>query len=580
MSEQLSVTLQDTVLDHFLRSAQQTPEAVAVVFDQTRLTYRELDAAANALAARLWAAGVRSGGLVGVHMGRSAELVVAVLGILRAGAAYLPLDPSYPTERIAFIAADAAAPVMVTRYGEESPLPGKVVTVDLAELLRTPDLPPPQENGDLAYVIYTSGSTGQPKGVEIGHRALANLIGSFSAELGASPADRWLGLTSLSFDIAALEIFLPLTSGGRLVMAPDTAVRDGRALARMIRDQAVTHVQATPSSWRLLVPELGGEPTLVALCGGEPLPVPLAKEIRVRVRRLLNVYGPTETTVWSTVDDLPADPDTVTIGRPIANTDLYVLDESLAAVPAGSPGELFIGGAGLAAGYHNQPELTATRFVSNPYGPGRIYRTGDLARIRADGRLDFLGRLDDQVKIRGHRIELGEIEARLLSHPTVAEAAVAAVGEEDPQLVGYVVAAAGSTVDSAVLSDHLSRSLPAVMVPNAYVWLGSLPLTPNGKLDRSALPAPPRTRDVEAAPAYTGVAAQVQEVWCEVLRIDDIGPNEDLFDLGGHSLTMTKIIARLRSRLGVEVPLDVFFDTPTISGVVAAVVGLQQEMAE
>ncbi|GAA1388334.1 hypothetical protein GCM10009639_14700 [Kitasatospora putterlickiae] len=451
-------------------------------------------------------------------------------------------------------------------------------------LPRTADAPAPAdaEPGRLAYVLYTSGSTGRPKGVEIGHRALVNLLAAFAERLDSGPGDVWLGLTSLSFDISALELLLPLTTGGRLVLAPDGLAVDGPGLRALVEREGVTHVQATPSGWRVLL-SAGPLPSgLTGLVGGEALPLPLARQLRAGTDRLLNVYGPTEATIYSTCAELPAAPEAVRIGRPIANTRAHVLDARRRPLPIGVPGELYLGGDGLAEGYLGRPELTAERFVDDPFGaPGdRLYRTGDLVAWSPEGELEFLGRLDDQVKIRGHRIELGEIESALLAHPDLAEAAAAVHREEDgeePFIAGYLVPAAASAApSSAELRAFLQRSLPGAAVPQRFLVLDRLPLTPNGKLDRRALPVPPVP--VEAAAAGPDgeeprdeVLTAVLGIWSEVLRLPDLGPEEDLFELGGHSLTIIQITARIRDLLGVELDFDVFFATPTPLGIAAAV---------
>jgi amino acid adenylation domain-containing protein len=564
-----------------------TPRATAVVASQRRLTYAELDGAATRLARRLRQRGIGPGSLVGVCAPRSADQLVALLGVARAGAAYLPLDPGYPAERLDHVLADAGVDLVLTAGPVPAAVTGATLAVEgvAAETVgETVDEEPGEElptpaAADLAYVLYTSGSTGRPKGVEVEHGALANLLLGMRDLLGSTAEDRWLALTSLSFDIAALELFLPLITGGSVVLAPESSARDGDALAALIEAERITHVQATPSGWRVLL-AAGAPPRLtVALVGGEALPLPLAQRLRERASRLVNVYGPTETTIWSTAADIPRAPQTITIGRPIANTRVYVVDPELEPLPVGVPGELVIGGRGLARGYRGQPELTEARFVRDPYAPpgGRLYRTGDRARRTADGDLEFLGRTDDQVKIRGHRIELAEIESRLAAHPGVAAAAVAVRGDEagEPVLVGYVVGRGGTPPAAAELREHAGRWLPAALVPGPIVPLDALPLTPNGKLDRAALPEP--AHHAEPAPAEqaeTELARAVREIWQDVLRIDEIGPDEDLFDLGGHSLTMIRITARIKRGYGVEVPLDVFFDAPTITGVVTAVESL------
>ncbi|MFI9328789.1 amino acid adenylation domain-containing protein [Kitasatospora sp. NPDC052868] len=577
-----------TVLDLVRAQAEATPEAVAVTGGGRRLTYRELLARVDELASALAAAGVRPGDLVALHLDRTAELPAVLLAVLATGAGYLPLDPAYPEERLAFILADSGATLLLA---DREPAPR--VAAAAPAVLRLADargggapvgtLPGPE---DRAYVLYTSGSTGRPKGVGVGHRALVNLLSFFAGRLGCGAGSVWLGLTSLSFDISGLELFLPLVSGGRLVVAGDGLAVDGRGLCGLVAAEGVTHVQATPSGWRVLLAGAGGGvlSSVVGLVGGEALPLPLARELGSVTARLFNVYGPTETTVWSTCGEVAAGAVSVGIGRPIANTRAYVLDASRRPVPVGVAGELYLGGDGVALGYLGRPELTAERFVGDPFGgPGeRLYRTGDLVCWTGGGELEFLGRIDDQVKIRGHRIELGEIESALLEHPAVAEAA-AAVHEEtagEPYLAGYLVVPAGVAPPTpAELREHLLRTLPGALVPQRFLTLERLPLTPNGKLDRRALPVPPREA-ASAVPAAVGPSAEgptdevvetVRRIWSEVLDLPDIGPDEDLFDLGGHSLTIIQISARIRTALGVELDFDVFFDVPTPAGIAAAV---------
>ncbi|MCJ0869717.1 amino acid adenylation domain-containing protein [Streptomyces sp. AP-93] len=597
-----------TVLDLIRAQAAATPEAIAVSAAGRHLEYRELMARVRQLALALRAGGVRPGDLVALHLDRTADLPAALLAVLATGAAYLPLDPGYPAERLALVLRDSGA-VLVLADREPSP----VVSAAAPAVLRLP-APSAQDPADaapeagpgitpgaapgttpgaapgtdeVAYVLYTSGSTGRPKGVCVGHRALVNLLTSFADRLGSGPQHAWLGLTSLSFDISALELYLPLVTGGRLVLAPDGLAVDGPGLLALIGAEGVTHVQATPSGWRVMLTAGSGADALAAvtgLAGGEALPLPLARELRARTARLFNAYGPTETTIWSTCAELPAEPEHVSIGRPIANTQVYVVDEQLSPTPLGIPGELLIGGDGVAHGYLGRPELTADRFVQSPFGPpgARLYRTGDRAVWTPDGDLDFLGRIDDQVKIRGHRIELGEIESALLEHPALAQAAVAVRTEEDgePFLAGYLVPSAGAPSPApADLRDHLLRTLPAAMAPQRWLTMERLPLTPNGKLDRRALPVPPREApmpraaapDADADADADEVTGTVRRIWAEVLNLPDVGPEDDLFDLGGHSLTVIQIAVRIRDALGVELDFDVFFDVPTPAGIAAAV---------
>ncbi|WP_199561846.1 non-ribosomal peptide synthetase [Micromonospora deserti] len=566
------------------------PDAPAVVDGDRTLSYAQLDAAAARLAALLRDRDVGPGALVAVALDRSWQAVVTMLAVLRCRAAYLPIDPGHPPARQEAVLADAAPALVVTTTATQTAWP--TLALDRTDLLGGPAPVETAPAGaptadDLAYVLYTSGSTGRPKGVAVRHGALANLLLGVRDLLDSGPQHRWLHLTSLSFDISTVEVFLPLVTGGRVVVASGVSVLDGAAVLRLVRTAGVTHAQATPSGWRVLLEAgLGAsapgaavvtpEP-LVAVAGGEALPVALARDLRARTVRLINGYGPTEATVYATMADISADPAEVTIGRPLPNVRAYVLDEARRPAPVGLPGELYLAGAGLAAGYLGRDDLTAQRFVPEPFGrPGKwLYRTGDRCRWLPDGRIEFLGRTDDQVKVRGHRIELGEIDARLLDHPGVAGAATVLRRDDDePRLVAYVVTRAGAAPDPAELRRHLALSLPQAVLPTDYVALERLPLSPNGKVDRAALPAPAaRDAAVDVPPdaaAGTGmgddpVVEQLRLIWQEVLRIPDIGVHEDLFDLGGHSLTITRISSRIQQRLGVEVPLDAFFDTPTVA---------------
>ncbi|MFJ8740765.1 amino acid adenylation domain-containing protein [Embleya sp. NPDC127516] len=591
----------DTVVDLFAARASAAPDTVAVVCAGRFLTYRQVASAAYVFADRLRAAGIGAGDLVGIELPRTGEQVAAVLGVLAAGAAYLPLDPGYPAERLAFIRTDARVAALVTEDGARpAGTPSDVPTLTGPDLYGpdrfgpepgSPVEPPTRpEPGDPAYVIYTSGSTGRPKGVEVPHHALANLLATMRDRLGATSADRWLGLTSLSFDISTVELLLPLITGARVVLVADDRHRDGPAQLALLERYAITHVQATPSGWRVLLAAGLHRPGLTAITGGEALPAPLATELRGVVGRLINVYGPTETTVWSTYAESAGDAPPG-IGLPLANTRAYVLDARLHPVPEGLAGELFLGGYGVAHGYLGRPGLTAERFVADPFGPpgSRLYRTGDLVRHAPGGGLDYVGRTDAQVKLRGHRIELGEIETLLAAHPDIAQAAVRLLDAdgEHARLVGYVVPEPGRPpVASDRLRAHLAHTLPPAMVPNTFLVLDAFPLTPNGKLDRARLPEPVLARPEPIDPADPAgtpgapadeVTETVRAIWAEALRLDDIGVDEDLFDLGGHSLTITRIAARIRKRLGVEVPLDVFFDTPTVTGVTDAIRELQEQ---
>ncbi|MEU5402892.1 amino acid adenylation domain-containing protein [Streptomyces sp. NPDC005963] len=562
------------------------PARVAVVTAGRTLSYAELAEGSIRLAHHLVEVGVGRGTVVAVCAERSPEMLAAVLAVTLAGGVYLPVDPTYPTERIAHVLADAGAPVALVQQRTAERVAGHGRTVLLDDLFETAPASPAAQGqplptvapNDLAYLIYTSGSTGRPKGVEVPHGALAHLLLAFRDQLLTTPDSVWLAVTSLSFDISALELLLPLVSGGRVVIADASQVRDGRALSELVERHAVTHVQATPSGWRLMLEAGLTAPALTALSGGEALPLPLARRLRARVGRLWNVYGPTEATIWSTSAEVPPAPDEVSIGRPIAGTTALVLGPDGRPVPHGVTGELALGGAGLARGYRGLPELTASRFVADPGSGSRYYRTGDLARVRSDGALDCFGRLDDQIKLRGHRIELGEIEGRLQEHPAVAAAAVAVHGRaDDPAgqvLVGYPVWRSGVTApDPAELRSFLARTLPDVMVPGVFHVLDALPLTPNGKTDRGTLPIPVHEQPTATEPAdepWDELTSEVAAIWCEVLGLPSIGRYDDVFDLGAHSLTITQVASRIRRRLGVEVPLQVFYEEPTVAAVADA----------
>ena len=443
----------DTCLHNLIEAqVERTPEAIALVFEDQALSYRELNGRANRLAHRLRALGVGPESLVGICVERSVEMVVALLGVLKAGGAYVPLDPAYPAERLAFMVADSNAPVLLTQRRDAGRLSGsgrQVIYLDEANGELPAEFGENPEGGarpeNLAYVIYTSGSTGKPKGVQIEHSAIANFLHSMRQILGMTAGDSLMAVTTLSFDIAALELFLPLTVGARLVVVGRDVATDGARLIERLTQDNITFFQATPATWRLLL-EAGwkGTPSLTMLCGGEALPRDLADRLLPRGACLWNLYGPTETTIWSAAARVEAVTGPVPIGRPIANTQIYVLDAHMQPVPIGVTGELYIGGEGLARGYLGRGELTTERFLPNPFHdrPGaRVYRTGDQARWRNDGTIELLGRLDGQVKIRGHRIEIGEIEAVLRSHPTVREAVVLAREEApgDKRLAAYIV---------------------------------------------------------------------------------------------------------------------------------------------
>ncbi|HET7460272.1 MAG TPA: amino acid adenylation domain-containing protein, partial [Longimicrobium sp.] len=565
----------------FEAQAARTPENVAVRFEAESLTYRELNERANRLAHHLVRRGVGPEVRVGICLERSLEMVVGILAVLKAGGAYVPLDPGYPAERLAFILADSATPVLLTRETLRGALPARegveVVSLDgAAEEIAAESAENPRSGAgpdSLAYVIYTSGSTGAPKGALIEHRNVARLFTATEAWFGFGPGDVWTLFHSYAFDFSVWELWGALLYGGRLVVVPELVSRDPEAFHALVRREGVTVLSQTPSAFRQFIRvdgERGGELALrVVVFGGEALePASLREWVERRgagTPRLVNMYGITETTVHVTYRPL-TEADVFggsgsPIGVRIPDLHLYVCDSALRPLPVGVPGELYVGGGGVARGYLNRPELTAQRFVENPFGAGTLYRTGDRVRWLADGTLDYLGRLDEQVKIRGFRIELGEIEARLAEHPEVREAVVLA-REDAPgekRLVAYVV----GDVEAGVLREHLRRELPEYMVPAAFVALERLPLTANGKLDRKALPAP--EGDAYARGSYEAplgeVEAALAEIWAEMLGLERVGRWDHFFELGGHSLLAIKLIERMR-RAGLHTDVRALFTTP------------------
>ena len=570
-----------TLHDLFEAQARRTPDRVAVIAGDDRLTYAELDARANAFASRLRGYGFGPGALAGVYMERTVELLPTLLGIHKAGGAYLPLDPAFPRDRIAYMLEDSSAAVLIVDEASRASAPsfsGSVVSVDAeTDAPRSAPLDPVRATGhELAYVIYTSGSTGRPKGVQIPHRALVNFLESMRERPGLHADDRLVAVTTLSFDIAGLELFLPITTGAAVVVARRDAAADPARLMALMAECDATVMQATPATWRMLI-EAGwsGSPRMRVFCGGEAMPEEIGRGLVARTAEVWNLYGPTETTIWSTVDRVGAD-GRATIGAPIANTRVYVLDKSLRPVPIGAAGEIFIGGEGVARGYLNRPELTSERFLPDPAGfasDARMYRTGDLGRFGSDGRLHYLGRADHQVKLRGFRIELGEIESVLSAHPAVSQA-VALVREDspgDPRLVAYIVPAAKGSDPSADLKQAVIETLPQYMRPTAYVMLDALPLTPNGKVDRRALPAPDRAGSREYVAPRNPIEEVVADTWQQVFKLERVGAEDDFFELGGHSLMAIQVLSRIRDQFDVEVPLVTLFESPTVAGLSLAV---------
>jgi len=549
----------------------QAPESIALEFASQTLTYSELNTHANQLARHLQAQGITPEDRVGLLLNRSSDMVVALLAVLKAGGTYLPLDPAYPLERLRYMVADAQVEVLIT---DSEPLIGAETVINVAtdkgaiSKYITQNLELETFPEQLAYVIYTSGSTGQPKGVQITHQAVINFLTAHTQQPGLTAEDVMLAVTSLSFDIAVLELLLPLVNGAKVLLASREMSQDGVQLGQLLRQ--ATLMQATPATWRLLLASgWTGQPDLKILSGGEALPSDLAAQLMTCGSELWNLYGPTETTIWSTQQAIYADRD-VGIGFPIDNTQVYILDSHLQQVPIGVSGELYIGGLGLARGYHQRPGLSAERFIPDPFSDkpgGRLYRTGDLACIQNDGTLRHLGRIDHQVKVRGFRIELGEIEAHLHRHLLIAEAVVIPTEGAD-RLVAYGQLQAETELTLGELQQWLQRSLPDYMVPAQVVWVSEFPLTPNGKLDRRALISlEEATSELshEFVAPQTPTENQLTQIWTEILKIESVGIYDNFFELGGHSLLATQVVSRIRSQFSVELPLQSLFSSPTIA---------------
>jgi amino acid adenylation domain-containing protein len=565
------------------------PHAIAVRDERVSLTYQELDERANHVAARLLEFGVLAEEMIGICVERGADMLVALLGTWKAGAAYVPLDPDYPSSRLNQIAEDVQLRVLITQRSLQQLSPGNSPNICTKKLFideeRTRLRQSPERSdarNHLAYVLHTSGSTGKPKGVQIEHGNLINFLVSMACEPGLKTEDVLVAVTTLSFDIAGLELYLPLVQGAQTVVVSKQVAMDATALSRVLQQTAATVMQATPATWRLLVNHGWRGPTgFKALCGGETLPQDLADELKSRTTELWNLYGPTETTVWSTIARLDQPEEPLSIGRPIANTKVYVVDAHRQPVPTGAPGELWIGGLGVARGYyegkeHEQAELNATRFIRNPFDTqGWVYRTGDMVRYDSRGRLYFQKREDAQVKIRGFRIELGEIETALSTHKDIQQSAamVHHFSEEDARLVAYIVLKETHSPEDGgpsmeMLREHLASILPPYMVPQHFVRLPSLPLTPNGKLDRLALPSPDAGEVLDSEkyvrPA-TRTECELAAIWMELLRVPRIGKRDNFFSAGGHSMLAARMVARVREQMGLELNLRSVFQAQTLA---------------
>ncbi|MGZ7035896.1 MAG: non-ribosomal peptide synthetase, partial [Ilumatobacteraceae bacterium] len=555
--------------------AAESPRATALVCGAESVSYAELVDRSQRLARVLVDAGVKPCDRVGVAVERSVSMVVSLLAVLQAGAAYVPLDPSFPSDRLEFMLHDADLGVVLVSSDAITGLveASGAVAIDVAgvrDAVAERDAGPLEidasdaHGAGVAYVIYTSGSTGRPKGVEIEHASVVNFVRSMIDEPGFGPDDVLLAVTTLSFDISVLELFVPLAVGGTVVIASRDEAVDGRRLAALIESCGATVMQATPTTWSMLF-ESGwvGSPRLKVLCGGEAMPVQLGDALLHCCAEVWNMFGPTETTIWSTLQQLDVTDVTrvnVPIGRPIANTTCRVLDAAGGLAPIGVPGELYIGGAGVARGYLNRPELTAEKFVDDPFVPGeRLYRSGDLARWLPGGSIECLGRLDQQVKVRGYRIELGEVESALRNHPGVADAVVIADRDSaGARLLAYVIPAdPAEPVAEGDLRKALQQRLPDYMIPSRLVTVDSFPLTPNRKIDRKALPRPDASTDVssEYVAPRTDAEAIIAGIIATVLQLPRVGVHDNFFELGGHSLHATSVLAELKTVLGVTLAL-------------------------
>jgi amino acid adenylation domain-containing protein/thioester reductase-like protein len=634
------------------KQTEQTPDAIAILVPKTSamvpqtsavckessVTYDQLNRRANQLAFLLQKKGIAPGSLVGIYMDRSVDMVVGLLGILKAGGAYIPLDPAFPKERLALMLADAQPTLILTQQhlntnlqtlSDSNKVPktsANIICLDnhhsLYEQPET-NLAVNVQVDNLAYVIYTSGSTGRPKGVMVSHRNVVNFLASMQNEPGLTASDTLLAVTTLSFDIAGLELFLPLTVGAKLIIATAAEASDGLRLQEIMSDSSVTVMQATPATWQLLleagwtgkVPKTSASDKLKILCGGEALPRKLANRLLERSRELWNMYGPTETTIWSTIYPVAPGDGPVPIGLPIANTQIYVLDKQMQPVPQGVVGDLYIGGDGVAQGYFKQPELTAEKFILHsfmvPTGDREprktsasssviLYKSGDKARLLSDGNLLFLGRDDHQVKVRGYRIELGDIESALEQYPAVKQAVVIARDDDqqgadrvpktsanlgqNKQLAGYLVLHKDADpTPTDTLRAFLREKLPEYMIPAAFVILDTVPLTPNGKIDRKSLPATSQSRP-ELNATYvaprTPLEEQLAEICADLLGLDKVGIYDNFFDLGGNSLLATRFIFQAREALQVQLPLYFLFADSTVSGLSKAVMAVQKAGAD
>ncbi len=569
-----------TILELFKESVEKYRDKPAIVFRETVLSYRDLDNLSTGLACQITKRiGDGRGKLIGIHLHRSHKMFVAILGVMKAGAGYVPLDPAFPHDRLQYMIDDAALACLITESAlADTMFATDAPVIELGDNIAVDGDVPTRNTpsgDDIAYVIYTSGSTGKPKGVAVPHHGLLNLMLSMSKEPGLTDKDNLLAVTTLSFDMAVPELYLPLVTGATTYVAGKEDVTNGEALVRLIEQYDITLFQATPSTWRMLLAAgWQGSPRLKGLIGGEPLPRSLAEDLVPRIGELWNMYGPTETTVWSTGYKLDKENIQILVGRPIDNTQLYILDEYQQLVPRSVPGELYIGGAGVTRGYMNRDELNRRAFVANPITGSRsdiIYRTGDLVRYRKNGELEYISRLDHQIKLRGYRIELGEIETAITLLTGIKEVVVGifAMTEEDQRLVAYIKKEE-KEIELEGLKKGLREKLPSYMVPQHFVFLDVFPLTANGKVDRKNLPAPYREASSKAdlVPPRNDFERSLVAVWQGVLKCSQVGITDNFFEIGGHSLLALTLIKKIKKATGIEIEYSALFQYPTIKELV------------
>jgi len=556
--------------------AERIKERTAIRFNDIFLNYGELIDFSNAVFERLSKCGLREGEPVGIFLNRNQWIIISILGIWKAKCCYVPLDPNFPQSRIEYSMNNSGVRFIITESALKNAITNDsygIICVDKSDFDRSPCInfmgKTPSET---AYVMYTSGSTGNPKGVVIPHSALVNFLQSMAINPGIKSEDILVAVTTISFDISILELFLPLICGAQVVIADTDVVRDGKRLSNLIEQVRGTILQATPVTWKLLI-ESGWKPQrrFKALCGGEAMPYAIMQNLLERCDELWNMYGPTETTVWSACHKCSSEDELVLLGKPIANTEIYILDEKFKVVPVGVWGELFIGGAGLATEYLNLPEMTKKKIILHPFKPDSkeyLYRTGDFCRFRNDGNIEYGWRIDNQVKIRGHRIELGEIEAVLRKYPDISDVAVAVKGQqEQARIIAYIVITTNEMPNNEVLRSFVRLTLPDYMCPAQFIKLDKIPLTPNGKVDKKSLPDPGTHRPVLdrkfVAPS-TKYEQLLTDIWKEVLNIDEIGIQDNFFDIGGNSMSIFTVNQKISEKLHSNIPLTRLFQFPTI----------------